>query len=486
MSSPQANDSEKQVYDLIVIGAGSGGVRAARIAAGHGAKVAIVEAADLGGTCVNLGCVPKKLLTYAAHFATDFKDAAGYGWTVNSQFHWPELIKNKNAEIKRLNRIYETMLHKAGVTIIRGLARYLKVHQASHEIAVEQSDITQSSNTSPLKLRAKRLLFATGGKAVKPDCIGQEHLVVSDDLFYLPELPRKIVIIGAGYIGLEFASIFAGLGVEVHIMVRSQSILRGFEDQLGQWLEASLPEQGIHLHKGAVLRAVKQLPDGFAFDYSQAGEHKSMQANLVVAATGRVPNVPQGVEASVPDFFDTQGYVQVNERFETSLPGLYAIGDLIPGPDLTPVAIKQGHWLADSWFGPASESAKPPLVIPSIPTAVFTYPAMATVGHTEAELRNAGQAFKVYQSEFRPMKHTLAQNPLKVGIKLLVSDNTVQDNASQNPAEQKVLGMHMIGEDAPEIIQGLAVAFDMGVTKAQLDQTLGIHPTVGEEWVTLR
>ena len=458
---------EPQVYDFIVIGAGSGGVRAARIAAGHGAKVAVVESSRLGGTCVNLGCVPKKLMAYAGHFAQDFKDAAGYGWTTQQTFNWSTLIANKNQEIERLNSIYGGMLERAGVQLFRGVGRYLKQENQLHQIQCEQSDGT-------VTLTAKRVLIATGGRPSTPPIEGAEHLLVSDDLFYLNELPKSMTMIGAGYIAVEFASIFAGLGVQVNLVLRGTQLLRSFDHQLGAWLEAAFEAKGIQVYQGAGIEKIEALADkGFALHFSYNGQQQRMVSDVIVAATGRSPNLPGGLEASIPDLLDQKGFIKVNQKYETAMPGVYAVGDLLNGPALTPVAIKQGQWLADALFKDQDTSV---LSIPSIPTAVFTHPAIGTVGLGEQELSSNGTAFKVFKSEFRPMKHTLAGNPLKVGIKLLVSDDD----------EMRVLGMHMFGDEAPEIIQGLAVAFDMGVTKAQLDQTLGVHPTVGEEWVTLK
>ena len=452
-------------FDLIIIGAGSGGVRAARIAATHGAKVAIIEASKLGGTCVNLGCVPKKLFAYASHFAEDFQNAKGYGWTTSSQFDWQALVINKNQEIERLNGIYLNMLNKAGVKLFKGVGRYLNANNAQHQISIEDHAGEKQV------IRAKRVLIATGGKPSSLPMPGAEHMVVSDDLFFLPKLPQKMVIIGAGYIAVEFASIFLGLGVEVHLVVRGQQLLKAFDPQLGHWLEAAFVERGLHVHKGTTVTAIEQSQDGSVAHLQTANQLNPMPVDLVLGAVGRDPLVPDGLEAVLTEGLAVGGFIQVNDQFETSLPGLYAIGDVTGGAALTPVAIKQGHWLADHWY---SHLQRPVLNIASIPTAVFTAPAMASVGFGEHELVAAGSQFTVFKSEFRPLKHTLANNPLKVGIKLLVGD------------DDKVLGMHMFGDEAPEIIQGLAVAFDMGVTKAQLDQTLGIHPTVGEEWVTLK
>ncbi|HCK92485.1 MAG TPA: glutathione-disulfide reductase [Gammaproteobacteria bacterium] len=460
------DNSQVQEFDLIVIGAGSGGVRAARISAQHGAKVAVVESSRLGGTCVNLGCVPKKLMAYASHFARDFQDAKGYGWTVNSpEFSWKTLIENKNAEIDRLNGIYGGMLEKNGVELYRGLGRYLKAANAKHIIRVDQEE-------GSVDICAKRVLIATGGKADRPDIPGAEHMLVSDDLFYLEELPKSIAMVGSGYISVEFASIFAGLGVDVHLMIRNDAFLREFDSQLGAWGADAFKERGIHVHQRMNVKSVEKAGDKSVLSYEQDGEVKTLEVDHVVSAIGRSALVPKGVEASIPEGLDKKGFIPVNNKFETSLPGLYAVGDVTGCAALTPVAIKQGHWLADDWFG----TPRPVLTIPSIPTAVFTQPAIGTVGASEDELKKNGVAYKLYQSSFRPMKHTLAKNPLKVGIKLIVSDDE----------QEKVLGMHMFGDEAPEIIQSLAVAFDMGLTKPQLDMTLGVHPTVGEEWVTMR
>lgn len=464
-----------QVFDLIVIGAGSGGVRAARIAAGHGAKVAVIEASRLGGTCVNLGCVPKKLFAYASHFAGDFADAKGYGWSASGKFDWNTLVENKNNEIDRLNGIYGNMLEKAGVTLLRGVGRYLKVEDGLHHIECQGLDASSGSDGADggktSVLAAKKVLLATGGRPTRPTLEGAEHLIVSDDLFYLKTLPKSMTLIGGGYIAVEFASIFAGLGVKVKLLLRGEKMLRPFDPQLATWLEAAFEARGIEILKNVAIEKVELTGQGVTLVCQHNGQPTRIESDVVVAAIGRHPAIPEGVSRA--DLCDQKGFIQVDNRFETSVPGLYAVGDLLNGPALTPVAIKQGQWLADAWF---KHDNKAPLVIPSIPTAVFTHPAIGTVGAGEQELKASGIAYKVYQSEFRPMKHTLAGNPLKVGLKLLVSDD----------AAEKVLGMHMFGDEAPETIQGLAVAFDMGVTKSDLDQTLGIHPTVGEEWVTLK
>lgn len=459
-----------EVYDAIVIGAGSAGVRCARIAAGHGAKVALVEAASLGGTCVNLGCVPKKLFAYASHYGADLRDAKGYGWDVSGSFDWQALVAHKNAEISRLNGIYAGMLERAGVALYTGMGQYLKSENALHQVKISDNSMSSKDQV----IAAKRVLVATGGRPSRMTCEGAEHIAVSDDLFYLDALPKSLVMVGAGYIAVEFASIFAGLGVEVHVLLRSDHMLRSFDRQLGVWLDAAFEHRQIHLHRQTQIESVTKTPDGYQVLCNQGQDsEQQLHVDLVVAAIGREPNIPKGLEASVPNLLDQKGFIQVNERFETELPGIYAVGDLLDGPALTPYAIKQGHWLADDWF---SDLNRPLLHIPSVPTAVFTHPAIGTVGESEQQLQARNQGYKIYQSEFRPMKHTLAQNALKAGLKLLVTDDE----------QEKVLGMHMFGDDAPEVIQGLAVAFDMGLTKKQLDQTLGIHPTTAEEWVTLK
>ena len=313
------DNSQVQEFDLIVIGAGSGGVRAARISAQHGAKVAVVESSRLGGTCVNLGCVPKKLMAYASHFAHDFQDAKGYGWTVNSpEFSWKTLIENKNAEIDRLNGIYGGMLEKNGVELYRGLGRYLKAANAKHMIRVDQEE-------GSVDICAKRVLIATGGKADRPDIPGAEHMLVSDDLFYLEELPKSIAMVGSGYISVEFASIFAGLGVDVHLMIRNDAFLREFDSQLGAWCADAFKERGIHVHQRMNVKSVEKAGDKSVLSYDQDGEVKTLEVDHVVSAIGRSALVPKGVEASIPEGLDKKGFIPVNNKFETSLPGLYAV-----------------------------------------------------------------------------------------------------------------------------------------------------------------
>jgi len=456
-------------YDFIVIGGGSGGVRAARIAAQAGAKVALIEGSALGGTCVNVGCVPKKLFTYAAQFGQDFQDAKGYGWSVSEpQFDWPTLISNKDREIKRLNTIYAANLKKTGVEIIAAWGQYQGFEDSQHQIALSK-DLAGKSLTGEV-IQAPKILLATGGEPRRPSFPGAEHVLLSDDLFYLERLPKRLVIIGGGYIALEFACIFAQLGVEVHVMVRSE-ILRGFDEDLQAWLSEGLEQLKVQVHLQSSVQAVTKTETGLALTYSRADDEQAqtLEADQICAAIGRIIRLPTGLEALELE----QAQIKVDAQLQTSVPGCFAVGDLLTTPALTPVAIRQGQWLAQTLF--SDQAPTKDWHLPSVPTAVFTQPSLATVGATEAELRECQTAYKVYKSDFRPLKHVLAANTSRVGIKLLVSKD----------AREQVLGLHMSGAEGPELVQALAVGFDLGMCKADLDRTLAVHPTVGEEWVTL-
>ncbi len=445
-------------YDLFVIGAGSGGIATARRAAEYGAKVGVAESGRLGGTCVNRGCVPKKLMVYASHFSEQFKEASGYGWTVGErQFDWGKLITDVNNEVTRLNGIYQRMLDKSSVDILRDRARFLD----SHTLEVGDRKVT-----------AERILIAVGGRPVKPTNItGIDHTITSDDIFHLPEQPRRAVIIGGGYIGCEFASILNGLGTEVTQIIRGDRILRGFDDDLRDEIQAAMQAHGIRICNNT---------KGISIDKTEYGievkTHGDCDTDVVVdavglAATGRQPNIENlGLE-------NTQGEVQagaiaVNERSQTTEAHIYAVGDCTDRVNLTPVAIAEGRALADTTFGGKSVQ----MAYDNIPTAIFTTPEAATVGLTEAEASERyGEALKVYRTKFRAMYYTLPGKDEKTMMKLLVDGNT-----------DRVVGAHMVGDDAAEIIQGVAIAIKSGATKAQFDDTVGIHPSSAEEFVTMR
>ncbi|MBY0271454.1 MAG: glutathione-disulfide reductase [Burkholderiales bacterium] len=441
-------------YDLITIGGGSGGVRASRISASYGARVALIESGALGGTCVNVGCVPKKLFSFAAHAASDFADARGFGWSVaGAQFDWKTLLVNKDREIARLNGIYAKVLQDAGVRIITGRARVID----AHTVAVGDQTLT-----------AAHLLIATGGHAVKPDIPGAELGITSDQAFHLDVLPRRAVLIGGGYIAVEFASIFNGLGVATTLVHRRSQLLRGFDEDLGKVLAEELVQHGITLELNETPTGVLRNGDGLRV---LLGSGRSMDTDLVMFATGRLPNVAGLGLEDVGVKLAQNGAVEVDDFYRSSLPSIHAIGDVIDRVQLTPVAIAEGMALARTLF--KNDPAK--LDYANIPTAVFSHPHIGTVGLTEAEARKRHGAVDVYRTRFRPLKATLSGSTERVFMKLVVARNS-----------GRVLGAHMVGAEAGEIIQGLAVALNCGATKAQFDATLGIHPTTAEEFVTLR
>lgn len=448
--------SEHHDFDLIVIGAGSGGVRLARMSAQRGARVAVIESRYLGGTCVNVGCVPKKLFVYGAHVHDELEDAAGYGWNVPTSdvtFDWPTLVANKNAEIERLNGIYGRMLQNAGVTIIEGTASF----SDANTVVVGDTSYT-----------AKHVTVATGSWPVVPDIPGKECVVTSNEMFYLPQLPKSAVIWGGGYIAVEFAGILAGLGVETTLLYRGELFLRGFDTDIRNFTEQEMRKKGINLQFGVNIDSVE--PEGNQYRV-HLNNGESLETGLVMAATGRKALVEGlgltelGVELS------ESGHVVVDDHFQTAVPSITALGDVIGTPQLTPVALAQGMVLSRRLFGDGQGD----MDYSAIPTAVFCQPNIGTVGWTEDEARAAGHSLRIYRSEFRPMKYTLSGRDERSLMKLVVDDTT-----------DKVLGAHMVGPDAGEITQGLAVAIKAGATKAQFDSTLGIHPTSAEEFVTMR
>ena len=441
-------------FDLITIGGGSGGVRASRISAGYGARVALIEAGRLGGTCVNVGCIPKKLFSYAAHFAGDFEDARGYGWSVtNAAFDWSTLLANKDREIARLNGVYARVLADAGVEVVAGRAVIVDPH------AVRVGD---------RMLTAAHLLVATGGHAVKPEIPGAELGITSDQAFYLDALPRRAILVGGGYIAVEFASIFNGLGVATTLVHRGGQLLRGFDEEIGVVLAEELAQQGVTL---ALNEQVRELARDGAGLQLRLQSGRNLATDLVLFATGRRPNVAGlGLEAAGVALAEN-GAVRVDDFYRSSVPSIHAIGDVIDRVQLTPVAIAEGMALARTLF--KGEPAA--LDYANIPTAVFSHPHVGTVGLTEAEARARHKAVTVYRTRFRPLKATLSGAGERVFMKLVVDRDS-----------DRVLGAHMVGAEAGEIIQGLAVALNCGATKAQFDATIGIHPTTAEEFVTLR
>ena len=448
--------SDQQEFDLIVIGAGSGGVRLARMSAQRGARVAVVESRYLGGTCVNVGCVPKKLFVYGAHVHDELEDAAGYGWQVpldDVSFDWPKLVANKNAEIERLNGIYGRMLENAGVTIIEGTA------------SLSDANTVVVGDTS---YRAKHITIATGSWPVVPDVPGKECILTSNEMFYLPQLPKQAVVWGGGYIAVEFAGILAGLGVDTTLLYRGDLFLRGFDDDIRRFTEQEMRKKGVNLRFGVTIESVEA---DNAHYRVQLNNGEVLETGLVMAATGRRALVDGLGLTELGIQLSASGHVVVDDHFQTAVPSITALGDVIGTPQLTPVALAQGMVLSRRLFGDGEGE----MDYSAIPTAVFCQPNIGTVGLTEEEAREAGHRLRIYRSEFRPMKYTLSGRDERSLMKLVVDDET-----------DRVLGAHMVGPDAGEITQGLAVAIKAGATKAQFDATLGIHPTSAEEFVTMR
>lgn len=440
-------------YDLVVIGAGSAGVRLARVSASLGARVAVIEKGALGGTCVNLGCVPKKLMMYAASYADHFKDAQGYGWSLNEPaFGWEAFLARKNAEIDRLNRAYEALLKGAGVTLVRGDARLMD----AHTVQVAEQLIT-----------GQTLVIATGGQPTVPEIEGKALGITSDAAFFLPELPRRITIVGGGYVAVEFASIFNGMGSEVDLVIRGDCVLGGFDHEVRDNLAAELVAQGIQTWFHTEIVSIQRADASLKLLLTDG---RTLERDVVMFATGRQPRTKDLGLENIGVRLGASGEVNVDAWGQSSVESIYAIGDVTGGLALTPVAIREGIQLAHTLFG---ERPKP-LDRSLVPTAVFSLPAVSAVGLSEEQARARGLDVLVYRSRFRPLKHTISGREEHTFIKLVV------DRGSD-----RVLGCHMVGADAGEVIQGLAVALQAGVTKAHFDATVGIHPTVAEEFVTM-
>ncbi|MHA1570809.1 MAG: glutathione-disulfide reductase [Alphaproteobacteria bacterium] len=441
-------------YDLFVIGAGSGGVRASRIASSLGARVAVAEDRYLGGTCVNVGCIPKKLLAYAAHFHDDFEDAESFGWSLGERrFDWSVLIANKDKEIKRLNGIYERILTNAGVEIINGRATI----EDAHTILVNGQ-----------KLSCERILVATGGWPSVPDFPGKELAITSNEAFYLEKRPEKALIVGGGYIAVEFAGIFNGLGVDTTQIYRGPLFLRGFDGDVRRHLAQEMDRKGVKLLFDTNVAALARDGEGIVATLDSGEE---LHADLALYATGRVPMTGNlGLEKAGVSLND-DGAIIVDDGFRTNVPSIYAIGDVIDRVQLTPVALAEGMLLARALFGGGDSAVD----YETIPTAVFSQPTIGTVGLTEEDARARYGAVDIYRSSFRQLKHTLTPRQEQTMMKLVVDRDT-----------DRVLGAHMVGPEAGEIIQGLGIALKLGAKKADFDRTIGIHPTAAEEFVTMR
>ena len=441
-------------YDLFTIGAGSGGVRASRMSASFGAKVAVAEERYLGGTCVNVGCIPKKLLVYASHYSEDFNDAAGYGWTVGERsVDWWKLIANKDREISRLNGVYRNILSDNGVEIIEEHAEIVD----PHTVTVDGKRHT-----------ARYILVAVGSWPVVPMIPGAEHAITSNEAFHLAALPERVIIVGGGYIGAEFAGILHGLGAHTTQLYRGALFLRGFDDDIRRTLAEEMRKRGIDLH---FKRDIKRIDKVGATLKAILNDGQAVNADQILYATGRMP-LTQGLGLErVGVRLKENGAVAVDEYSKSSVDNIYAIGDCTDRLMLTPVAIAEGMAVANTLFN--NRPTKPGYL--NVPTAVFSAPNCGTVGLTEQEARQRNIQVDIYRTTFRPLKHTLTGRDERTMMKLVV-----------DAATDRVLGCHMVGPDAGEIIQGLAVALNCGATKAQFDATIGIHPTAAEEFVTMR
>ena len=442
--------------DLFVIGAGSGGVRAARIASGHGARVMVAEEYRVGGTCVIRGCVPKKLLVYASRFADEFEDAAGYGWTVGEPtFDWETLIANKDREIARLEAAYTTNLERSKVAIVKSRA------------VIEDRNTVRLVATGET-VRAGTILIATGGAPyLGADIAGIEHVISSNEAFHLKALPKRVLVQGGGYIAVEFANIFHGLGSEVTLVYRGEQILRGFDNDVREHLATEMTKRGIKIICRQTVDCIEKVDHGLDV---MLPDHESFVVDCVMFATGRKPNV-QGLGLEKAGVTLAKGAIAVDEFSRTSVPNIYAVGDVTDRINLTPVAIREGHAFADSVFG-----GKPTRVDHAdVPTAVFSEPEVGVIGLTETQAAERYPRVDVYKTSFRPMKATLSGRDTRSFFKLIV-----------DAASDRVLGCHIIGPDAGEMIQVVGIAVKMKATKADFDAVMAVHPTAAEELVTLR
>ncbi len=441
-------------FDIIVIGAGSGGVRLARTCASMGASVAIVEESDLGGACVNVGCVPKKLFVYGSQFSESIEDAEGFGWSIPvSEFTWKTLRENKNKEISRLNDIYGNLLEGTGVSLIKGRGEII----GENQVAVNGQKIT-----------AEYIAVVTGSWPSVPKIPGYEYIITSNEMFFLDSLPSRAVIWGGGYIGLEFAGILNGLGVDVTVINRGNQILNGFDADIRDFVADEIQKKGVRILSSTNVKEVIKTSQGVEVVLDNEG---IIAADIIMAATGRHARTEGIGLEDVGVELTSSGHIGVTSGFQTSVPSIYAIGDVIGTPQLTPVALEQAMVLARNLFAGSKESLNYDL----IPSAVFSQPSVGTVGLTEEEARQRGMDIETYVSNFRPMKHTMSGRDERCMMKLIVEKRS-----------DRVIGAHMVGDDSGEIVQGIAIALQAGATKKHFDKTLGIHPTSAEEFVTMR
>ena len=444
-------------FDLFVIGAGSGGVRAARFAAGFGARVAVAEDRYLGGTCVNVGCIPKKLFLYAADYQEDIEHAKGFGWDVHrAGFDWTTLRQNKDKEISRLNTVYRNLLVNSGVQLVEGHARFA----GSNEVEVDGK-----------RYRAKHILIATGGWPKVPDIPGNEHIITSNEAFYLEQLPQRMVVVGGGYIAVEFASIFHALGVKTTLMYRKELFLRGFDMAVREHLREEMCKKRVDLQFNTDIERIERNPDG-SFTLHLIDDRK-IETDCVFYATGREAMLENLGLENTSVSLDERGFIEVNDEYETKDASILAIGDVIGRIQLTPVALAEGMAVARRLFKPDEYHGL--VDYSQVPTAVFSLPNIGTIGMTEEQAREQGHRVKIFESRFRALKLTLTDSQERTLMKLIVDAET-----------DVVLGCHMVGPSAGEIIQGLAVAIRAGATKRVFDETMGIHPTAAEEFVTMR
>ncbi|MBK6867737.1 MAG: glutathione-disulfide reductase [Burkholderiales bacterium] len=452
-------------FDLFVIGGGSGGVRAARMAAARGARVGMAESGRMGGTCVNVGCIPKKLYSYGAHYAEAFAESAGYGWRIAQAptLDWATLKAHRAREITRLNDIYEGLMTNAKVLRLQAHGRLID----AHTVEVVTDDGGAQRHT------ARHILIATGGRPFVPEFPGSELAVTSDDMFDLPAFPRRLLVVGGGYIGCEMASIFHGLGAQVTLVYRGEQILRGFDEEVRVFTADEMRKAGVDLRVNSDVARIEPAADGTRQVTLKNGD--TLTADVVLYATGRRANVEGLGLPAVGVRQAAHGAIEVDEHFTTSVPSVYALGDVVGRLELTPVALAEAMVLVDRLFGPEPGKPARQMDYDNIPTAVFTHPPIGTVGLSEQQARERFGAIQVFRSDFKPLKHTLSGSSERTLVKLIV-----------DAATDRVVGLHMVGQDAGEIVQGFAVALKCGATKAQFDATIGIHPTSAEEFVTLR